>query len=336
MRERPAKGETLKKRDGTAVKEQLGAIWRVFFPKRQKSTLTMWQQIKRAKSSYLLLAPYFILFTIFTIIPVVAAIVLGFTYFNMLNVPKFIGLSNYEALFLNDEIFLLAIKNTIVFAVITGPIGYILCFILAWFINDLPKPIRVFMTLVFYAPSLSGNMYLIWQYIFSDDQYGLVNSFLMTFLNIGIIDDPIKWFTDEKFVMTALIIVQLWLSLGAGFLAFMAGFKVVDRSIYEAGAIDGIRNRFQELVYLTLPSMKQQMLFGAVMQISSAFAVGGISIALAGFPSTNYSAHTIMTHIYDYGNVRYDMGYACAVATVLLLIMLLVNKVIQSVLVEKD
>lgn len=284
----------------------------------------------------MLLAPYFILFTIFTIIPVFAAIGLSFTYFNMLNVPEFIGLSNYKALFLNDEIFLLAIKNTIVFAVITGPIGYFLCFILAWFINDLPKPLRTFMTLVFYAPSLSGNMYMIWQYIFSDDQYGMANSFLMTFMEVGIIDDPIKWFTDEKYVMMALIIVQFWLSLGAGFLAFMAGFKVVDRSIYEAGTIDGIRNRFQELIYLTLPSMKQQMLFGAVMQISSSFAVGGISIALAGFPSTNYSAHTIMTHIHDYGSVRYDMGYACAIATILLLVMLLVNKVIQSVLVEKD
>ena len=318
------------------MKEQIYSIWRIFFPKRVKSTMSLWQRIKRSKTSYMLLAPYFILFTIFTIIPVFAAIGLSFTYFNMLNVPEFIGLSNYKALFLNDEIFLLAIKNTIVFAVITGPIGYLLCFILAWFINDLPKPLRTFMTLVFYAPSLSGNMYMIWQYIFSDDQYGMANSFLMTFMDIGIIDDPIKWFTDEKYVMMALIIVQFWLSLGAGFLAFMAGFKVVDRSIYEAGTIDGIKNRFQELIYLTLPSMKQQMLFGAVMQISSSFAVGGISIALAGFPSTNYSAHTIMTHIHDYGNVRYDMGYACAIATILLLVMLLVNKVIQSVLVEKD
>ncbi|MCM1220409.1 MAG: sugar ABC transporter permease [Lachnospiraceae bacterium] len=318
------------------MKEQLCAIWRIFFPKRVKSTMSLWQRVKHSRTSYLMLAPYFILFTVFTIIPVFAAIGLSFTYFNMLNVPEFVGLSNYQALFLNDEIFLLAIKNTIIFAVITGPVGYMLCFVLAWFINDLPKPLRVFMTLVFYLPSLSGNMYMIWQYIFSDDQYGLVNSFLMTFMNIGIIDDPIKWFTDEKWVMFALIVVQLWLSLGAGFLAFMAGFKVVDRSIYEAGAIDGIKNRFQELIYLTLPSMKQQMLFGAVMQISSSFAVGQISIALAGFPSTNYSAHTIMTHIYDYGNVRYDMGYACAVATVLLLIMLLINNVIQSVLVEKD
>lgn len=318
------------------TKNQIESVWRIFFPRREKSTLSLWQRIKRSKTSYMLLAPYFILFTIFTIIPVFAVIALSFTYFNMLNVPEFVGLSNYKALFLNDEIFLLAIKNTIVFAVITGPIGYILCFVLAWFINDLPKPVRTFMTLVFYAPSLSGNMYMIWQYIFSDDQYGMVNSILMTFMDIGIIKDPIKWFTDEKYVMLALIIVQFWLSLGAGFLAFMAGFKVVDKSIYEAGAIDGIKNRFQELIYLTLPSMKQQMLFGAVMQISSSFAVGQISIALAGFPSTNYAAHTIMTHIYDYGSVRYDMGYACAVATVLLLVMLFVNKVIQAVLVEKN
>lgn len=317
------------------MKKKFITIWQIFFPPREKNNLSLMTRIYRSRVSYMLLAPYFILFTIFTIIPVFAAIFLSFTYFNMLNMPEFVGLSNYKSLFLNDEIFLLAIKNTIIFAVITGPIGYILCFVLAWFINDLPKPVRTFMTLVFYAPSLSGNMYMIWQYIFSDDQYGLINSVLMTFLDVGLIDEPIKWFTDEEFVMLALIIVQLWLSLGAGFLAFMAGFKVVDTSIYEAGAIDGIKNRFQELIYLTIPSMKNQMLFGAVMQISSSFAVGQISIALAGFPSTNYSAHTIMTHIYDYGNVRYDMGYACAIATVLLLVMLFVNKIIQALLMEK-
>ncbi len=314
----------------------LAAAKRVVCPPRIKSNYTLGQQIWRSRESYLLLLPYFVLFTLFTVIPVAASLVLGFTYFNMLNVPSFVGLANYEALFLNDEIFLLAVKNTLIFSFLTGPVSYLLCFVLAWFINDLPRFLRTFMTLVFYAPSLSGNMYMIWQFIFSDDQYGLANSFLMTFLNIGIIDEPIKWFTDESWVMLSLIVVQLWLSLGAGFLAFIAGFKVVDKTIYEAGAVDGIKNRWQELFYLTIPSMKHQMLFGAVMQISSSFAVGNISIQLAGFPSTNYAAHTIMTHIHDYGSVRYDMGYACAISTVLLLVMLLTNKVISSVLVEKD
>ncbi|MGN1098028.1 MAG: carbohydrate ABC transporter permease, partial [Clostridia bacterium] len=312
--------------------EKLKWAWNVFFPKKPKSTKSLKTRIKQNTISYAMIAPYFILFAIFTVIPVIASIYLGFTYFNMLEAPKFIGLSNYISIFLNDEIFLLAIKNTIIFAFITGPISYILCFVLAWLINDLPRFWRTFMTLVFYAPSLSGNLYMIWQYIFSDDQYGLVNSFLMTFMDLGIIKEPIKWFTDEKYIMIALIIVQLWLSLGAGFLALGAGFKTVDTSIYEAGAIDGIRNRFQELIYITVPSMKRQMLFAAVMQISSSFAVGNISIALCGFPSTNYAGHTIMTHIYDYGTVRYDMGYACALSTILLVVMLIMNKLITALL----
>ncbi len=315
---------------------KLSYAWHIFFPQRPKSNYSLGKRIWMARESYMLLLPYFILFTIFTVIPVVASLTLGFTYFNMLNVPSFVGLENYKALFLNDEIFLIAIKNTLIFSFLTGPVSYFLCFILAWFINELPRALRTFMTLVFYAPSLSGNMYMIWQYIFSDDQYGLANSFLMSFAGVGIISEPIKWFTDESTVMISLIIVQLWMSLGAGFLAFIAGFKVVDRTIYEAGAVDGIKNRWQELIYLTIPSMKQQMLFGAVMQISSSFAVGAISINLAGFPSTNYSAHTIMTHIHDFGSVRYDMGYACAISTVLLVVMLLTNKVISAVLSEKD
>lgn len=318
------------------MKEKLIWTYRLFFPQKVKSNLSLWQRIRMNKSNYLLLAPYFILFTLFTIIPVGASLVLGFTYFNMLNIPKFIGLSNYVSIFLNDDVFLLAIKNTIIFAFITGPISYILCFILAWFINDLPRFLRTAMTLIFYAPSLSGNLYLIWQFIFSDDQYGMVNSILMTAGGTGLIQDPIKWFTDEKYIMLTLIIVQLWLSLGAGFLALGAGFKTVDRTIYEAGVMDGIKNRFQELIYITVPSMKRQMLFAAVMQISSSFAVGNISIQLAGFPSTNYAGHTIMTHIYDYGTVRYDMGYACAVSTILLIIMLLTNKLITTLLMEKD
>lgn len=318
------------------MKEKLMWAWRVFFPKGVKHTKSLKTRISQNKISYAMIAPYFILFTVFTVIPVIASIVLGFTYFNMLEAPSFIGLSNYVSIFLNDEIFLLAVKNTIIFAFVTGPVSYILCFILAWLINDLPRFWRTFMTLVFYAPSLSGNLYMIWQYIFSDDQYGLVNSFLMTFMDLGIIKEPIKWFTDEKYIMTALIIVQLWLSLGAGFLALGAGFKTIDTTVYEAGAIDGIRNRFQELIYITIPSMKRQMLFAAVMQISSSFAVGNISVMLCGFPSTNYAGHTIMTHIHDYGTVRYDMGYACALSTLLLAVMLVVNKVITALLTEKD
>ena len=283
------------------------------------------------RSSYFMIAPFMIAFFIFTVIPVVAAILLSFTDFNMLQTPNFVGFDNYKTLFLNDDIFIIAVKNTMILAFITGPVGYIACFIFAWFINELPNKIRAFMTLIFYAPSITGGAYFIWTYILSSDRYGVLNGVLM---KMGFIDSPILWLADTDYMLVCVIIVQLWLSLGTSFLSFLAGFKTVDTTLYEAGAIDGVNNRFQEIWYLTLPQMKPQLLFGAVMQISSSFAVGAVPAALCGNPSVNYATHTIINHIDDYGGVRYELGYACAISTVLLMVMLIVNKVINKVLVD--
>lgn len=278
-----------------------------------------------------MIAPFLTAFFIFTVIPVVAAIVLSFTDFNLLQTPNFVGFDNYMTLFLNDDIFIIAVRNTMIMAFITGPVGYIACFIFAWFINELPNKIRAIMTLVFYAPSISGGVYFIWQYILSSDRYGVLNGVL---LKLGIIDSPILWLSNTDYMLACCIIVQLWLSLGTSFLSFLAGFKTVDTTLYEAGAIDGVHNRFQEIWFLTLPQMKPQLLFGAVMQISKAFAIGAVPAALCGNPSVNYATHTIINHIDDYGGVRYELGYACAISTVLLMVMLIVNKVINKVLAE--
>ena len=287
------------------------------------------KELKRGKHYYILMAPYFIIFTLFTLIPVVVSFVLSFFHFNMLELPKFVGWDNYSRLFLNDDIFMIALKNTFVFAVITGPVSYIACFLFAWIINELSPKVRAFMTLVFYAPSLSGNVFFIWLIIFSGDSYGYLNGFLMS---AGFILEPIQWLRDEQYILWVVILVQLWLSLGTAFLAFIAGLQTIDRSLIEAGAVDGIKNRWQELWFITLPSMKPQLLFGAVMQITMAFAVADISIALAGFPSVNYAAHTVVTHLMDYGSIRFEMGYASAIATVLFAIMVGTNLVTQKVL----
>ena len=276
---------------------------------------------------YLLMIPYFALFFIMFVLPVVVAIGLSFTYYNMFGVPEFRGLTNFINLFVYDEIFYIALKNTLVFALLTGPVSYVLCFLMAWFINEMPKSLRVFLTFVFYAPSISSSVFFIWQFLFSGDSYGLINGLL---LNIGFIHEPIQWLTDPAYNLTILIIIQIWMSLGTGFLAFTAGLQGVDRTLYEAGDIDGVRNRFQELLYITLPMVKPQLLFGAVMQIAASFAVSGISMTLCGFPSTNYSAHTIVLHIMDYGTIRYDMGYACAISVVLFALMLIVRKLINA------
>ena len=304
-------------------------------PKLRKD-MTKWEwtlrEMKVNKVGYLMVAPYYIVFMLFTVIPVAVSLFLSLTQFNMLETPVFVGVDNYIRLLLDDDTFLLAVENTLVFATMTGPVSYLLSLMFAWFINELTPKIRAVVTLIFYAPSISGQVYLIWQTLFSSDQYGWVNGSLM---KLGIINSPILWFQDTNYIMTLVIVVALWTSLGTSFLSFIAGFQVVDKSLYEAGSVDGVKNRWQELWFITLPVMKNQMMFGAIMAITQSFGFGAIVTALCGFPSVDYCAHTIMHHLDDYGGQRWEVGYASAIATILFAVMigsnLLVNKLLSKV-----
>lgn len=292
---------------------------------------SLWKEIVKNKDKYLMMLPFSLFFLVFTVISVVAAIALSFTNFNLIERPEFVGWLNYSRMFLDDEVFPIVIRNTLIFALITGPISYLACLFIAWLINELPKFLRTLMTLVFYIPSISGTVFVVWSYIFSGDSSGFVNSVLM---QLGILNEPIQWLTDTRYSLAVIIIVQLWASLGTSFLAFIAGLQGIDRSLYEAGQIDGIRNRFQELKYITLPSMGPQLMFAAVMQIGASFAVSQVSIQLAGNPSTDYAAATIVTHILDHGTLRFEMGYACSIATVLFVAMVLLNSFIKKILMK--
>lgn len=294
--------------------------------KKQSSFGDTW---RRHKYKYMMIAPFGLIFFIFTLLPVLVSIVFSFTSFNMVEAPEFVGWSNYLNLMVYDPIFLTAIKNTLFFAIITGPVSYIMCFLFAWMVNDLPRIPRAIMTLVFYAPSISGNAYLVWKLLFSSDSYGWVNAWLM---KLGITQEAVQWLVTKEYIMPILIIVQLWLSLGVSFLTFIAGFQNLDKSLLEAGAVEGVKNRWQELWYIILPSMKPQLMFGAVMQITSSLSVSQLSIDLVGFPSVSYAGHTILTHLHDFGNVRYELGYACTIAVILFLIMMFCNIVVQKLL----
>ena len=288
-----------------------------------------WTLAKRNRGCYLFLAPYAILFFMFFILPIGTSICLSFTYYNMLEPPRFIGFQNYINLVLQDEVFLTAIKNTFVAAVIVGPVGYILSFLFAWFINELPKWLRAVAVIIFYAPSIGGAAFQVFAIIFRGDNYGWFNSILM---ELGIISEPYLWLTDPRYMMTIVIIVSLWMSMGTGFLSFVAGFQGIDRSMYEAGYVDGVRNRWQELYHITLPSMKPMLLFGAVMAITNSFNVGLVPRTLCGFPSTDYAVRTVVTHLFDYGYARFEMGYASAIATILFVVMILSKKAIAALL----
>lgn len=288
-----------------------------------------WHMMKTNKACYAMLLPFMSLFIIFTVVPVVMSLPMGFTNFNMIETPKFVGLSNFYTLFLNDDVFLIAVRNTLIFAIFTGPFSYILSFIIAWLINEMNAFLKTFFTFVFYAPSMTTSVYVTWQLILSGDSYGYLNAVL---IDLGILNEPAQWLTDTNYILTVVIIVQLWMSMGAGFLAIRAGFQNIDKSMYEAGAIEGIKNRWQELSYITIPSMGPQLLFAAVIQISASFTVGVVGQNLVGLPSTDYAAHTIMNHATDYGNIRYEMGYASAICFVLFAAMLLANKGINWLL----
>lgn len=287
------------------------------------------REMKRNWFYYILLLPFLIMFIVFKLIPVLSSVVLSFTDFNMVQTPDFVGIKNYTQLLFSDDIFMKSFKNTLIFALITGPVGYILSFVVAWLINNFGGKVRSIFTFFVYSPVLGGNVYFIWTYIFSSDSRGLLNSILM---NLGVITSPVAWLSDTTYNFAIVVVVIIWMSFGAGFLSFIAGLQSLDPVYYEAASLDGLRNRWQELYYVTFPQMGPQLLFGAVTSISGAFAVGAQAATLTGNPSTDYSTHTIILHMSDYAGTRYELGYASAIAVVLFAIMLLAWWLINRVL----
>lgn len=314
----------MKMNTDTAASAVLPAAERL---QKQGKLSLLWQEMKRNRVSYLFLAPFLILFTLFTIVPVFTSVVLSFTYYNILEAPKFIGLSNYRLLFVDDDIFLKAIGVTLKFAFITGPVGYIMAFLLAWLISQIPQKYRFFYTLCYYTPSITSAtaMSVVWLYLFAGDRKGLLNYFAA---KLGVIDEPYLFLQNINSIVPVIIIVSLWMSMGVGFLAFLAGLQNVPKDLYEAGEIDGIKYRWQQLIYITVPSVKPQLLFGAVLQVVSSLTIFDVSVQLVGLPSPLYAGHTILTHLFDYAFIKFEMGYAAAIAVVLFVMMIGLNRLI--------
>ena len=280
-------------------------------------------------SMIVLLLPFITFFILFTVLPILTSVALSFTSYDMIAFPKFIGLENYRRMIVDDSAFIVTVRTTFIFSVVAGPLGFLLSFVLAWLVNEFSPRVRTILSLLFYAPSLVGNAYFIWQVAFSGDSYGYINSLL---LSVGVITEPIVWLKNESFLMPIIIVVHLWQSMGISFLSNISGLQNVSRDMYEAGSIDGIRNRWQELWYITLPSMSHMLLFSAVMQIQASFSVGAIAVTLAGYPSKSNAVDMIVSYMSDVASVRYEMGYAAAIAVVLFLMMIITRAVVGKIL----
>ena len=288
---------------------------------------------RRYGVAYAFLSPFLILFFVFIVLPVIVAAGTSLTNYNLLQPPRWLGLNNYKFLFMDDDVFLIALKNTFVFAFITGPLGYVMSFLAAWVINQLKM--RHAFALAFYAPSITSAiaMSIVWLYFFSGDRYGLINNLL---INIGIVAEPVLWNTNPKTILPVIIVISIWMSMGTGFLVFLAGLQNVPKELYEAGEIDGIKHKFQELWYITLPMVKPQLLFGAINSIVASFAVFEIAVGVSGMPSPNYAGHTIVAHLFDYAFIRFQMGYASAVAVVLFALTFILGRVSFRLLASRD
>ena len=272
--------------------------------------------------------PFFLLFCLFTIIPVFVSMFMSLTDYDMLGHAGFIGMDNYANLFLHDGNFLLALKNTFLIGGVSGVIVYLASFLFAWVINNMK--LKKLYTVLFYMPSIAGGMGVIWDYLFSGDRYGLINNAL---IRVGLLNQPIVWNQNADWIIPINMLIIIWGSMGTGFLVFLAGLQNEDKQLIEAGRIDGIRADWQELWYIILPQMKPQLLFGAINSIVGAL---GVFPSFGGFPSPNYVAHTLSAHIQDYGFLRFEMGYASAVSMILFLLSFILGQVVIRLLSERQ
>jgi multiple sugar transport system permease protein len=298
---------------------------------------TVGKEIWRDRLSYIFIAPFLVLFIIFTIIPVLAAIGLSFTYFNAIRMPNLVGWLNYQNLLSQDLIFLEhVLPNTFKFSLFVGPFGYVMAFILAWLIAQLPNTPRLGYTLAMYAPSLTAGiaMGVIWQVMFTGDRTGFINSFLLKW---GFIESPLLFVTDSNYLMNIMIVVSIWASMGVGFLAILAGILNVDRQLYEAARIDGMKSRLQEIWYITIPMMRPQMLFAAILALTHTLKSGDVGLQLSGQnPTPGYAGQLMINHVQDYGFIRYELGYACAVSVVLLVLMIIISRLFWHLFGSKE
>ena len=285
--------------------------------------------LKERWQIYLLIGPFLILFVLMTVLPILSSVVLSFFNYDMVSPLSFSGVENYLRMFIQDDIFWTILKNTFILAILTAPTGFLLSFVLAWMINEFNQGLRTLLSFMFYVPSLVGNALYVWTVIFSSDSYGYMNSIL---LSLRLITQPKQWFSDSTLIVPIVVMIQLWMSMGISFLSNISGLQNINPELFEAGAVDGIRNRWQELWYVTLPSMKPQLMFGAVMAITGAFNFGGVVESLAGNPTTDYCAYTLTMHLNEYSGVRWEVGYASAIAFIMFLLMFGSNMLIHKLL----
>lgn len=260
------------------------------------------------------LMPYIIGLLVFTAIPFLASLWMSFTEYNLMSPPRFTGLDNYIQLFTDDRMFRRSLGTTLLYVCMTVPIKLVFALFIAYVLNYKLRFINFFRT-AFYVPSILGGsvaIAVLWRYIFASN--GLVNMILAVF---GV--DPVNWFGDPTNALITITLLRCW-QFGSAMVIFLAALQSVDKSLYEAAAIDGA-SKFSSFIYITIPLITPVIFFNLIMQMVQAFQeFNGPYIITQGGPLK--STYLLPLYIYDEAFRRFHMGYASAIAWVLFAIIM--------------
>ena len=258
---------------------------------------------------YLFILPNFIGFVLFMLVPIIMALVFSFTNYDVISTMDFIGFENYIDLFTDDQ-FLISLRNTLWYCVLTVPSGVVLALLMAVLLNRQLKGMAIFRTLVF-IPVITSMVAvsLVWSMLYEDNS-GLLN-ILLGYLGLG----PVHWLTDTNMAMISIAIMSVWKGLGYNMTIFLAGLQGVPGELYEAATIDGA-NSVQKFFKITVPMIGPTTYFVTLMALIGSLQVfDQVNIMTGGGPVD--ATKTVAFYLYQYGFQFYKMGYACAAAYVL-------------------
>ncbi|WP_058306257.1 carbohydrate ABC transporter permease [Gracilibacillus massiliensis] len=271
---------------------------------------------------YLFIGPFIIGFLAFTIIPIVSSLYFSFTSYNMFTTPQWIGVENFKEMFTSDPRYIHSLKITFIYVFVGVPLRLAFALIVAMLLNTASRAVGLYRTL-YYLPSLIGGsvaVAIMWRNIFGDE--GIVN---LALLSMGI--DPIRWFGDPTAALWMLIFLSVW-QFGSSMLIFLAGLKSIPRSYYEAASVDG-GSYLQKFVNITLPMLSPVILFNAIMQTIAAFMTFVPAFIISkgtGGPLDGTLLYSL--YLFKQGFEFFNMGYASAMAWVMLIIIAILTSLI--------
>ena len=276
--------------------------------------ITAWQRWKERLTPYAFIAPFFVGFLVFQLLPIAFSVYLSFTEWNGMGAIEFQGLRNFTLMF-QDAKFWNALKVTFiitVFCTIVGTAGATLLAVLLEYVDDrLASILRV----IFFLPAVTSVVVIgyIWKQLYSAD-YGFFNTVLMQF---GL--PPQQWLTDPKLALPALLVMLIWAGLGWDALIITAGLRSIPEEVYDAGKVDGT-TEWTQFWYLTLPLLQPTLLFVLVTGVIFLWGIfAQPSILTGGGPLRQ--TQTVAMYLYDVGFRYHKFGYASAIAMILSLIM---------------